>query len=333
MKKEELLQKLFHGQCSKEELAILFDLIEKDSAAVGPEVMAELAKQMDQEVPISSSKSAEIFDKLSLGIEDKTKSDNNVISIRQNNSRQTVVWLSGIAASILLLVSIFWYSGNMNQPELLSIETAAGEIRKIMLPDSSQVTLNGKTKLSFAENWEQGEIRTIHLEGEAYFDVSHKISSQTKFQVITPELKVEVLGTHFNVKSRKAETSVFLDEGKVKVNLYQKENEEILMKPGELLTYSTSNANVPSTRSVASELHTSWKTGVMVFKDAPLQEILDVLVTVYDLELVIQDTSLALREFTFGLPTEELQISLTVLERMIGEKIIRKDNKLFIGTK
>ena len=55
--------------------------------------------------------------------------------------------------------------------------------------------------------------------------------TQTKFEVITPDLTVEVLGTSFNVSSREEQTEVFLEEGKIRLDLG---TEEDMMQPGKL---------------------------------------------------------------------------------------------------
>ena len=45
--------------------------------------------------------------------------------------------------------------------------------------------------------------REVWLEGEAYFEVEKNLSAAVKFTVHTNGPDVEVVGTHFNVDSRR----------------------------------------------------------------------------------------------------------------------------------
>ncbi|MBK8505327.1 MAG: FecR domain-containing protein [Saprospiraceae bacterium] len=96
-----------------------------------------------------------------------------------------------------------------------SIYTAGfGERQKIVLPDGSAVDLNANSSLRLGSQWVEG-IQEVWLEGEAYFEVEKNLSKGVKFTVHTNGPDVEVVGTHFNVDSRKEETRIYLEEGKV----------------------------------------------------------------------------------------------------------------------
>lgn len=328
--KEQLIHKLFHGSCSRAELVHLFELIEADPAITGPEVMLELAAQMKQIPALDRSASDSIFDKIESSLADQQGSASVIpLSGAGSRSRNSGYWYAGIAASFLLLIGVIW---GLQETAFIQHETLAGEIKTFTLPDNSTVTLNGKTTLRYAAEWAPGVSRVVHLQGEAYFQVEKMHATQAKFQVITPELTVEVLGTAFNVNSRKAHTHVFLDEGKVKINLDHQVEKEVVLQPGELLSYSTQQKGEAAPKRVDGELHTSWKTGVMVFKDAALTEILDRFSVANELTFEIRDPALHDRKFTFGLPVSDLTITLAALERLIGEEITREGNQIMVGT-
>lgn len=93
-----------------------------------------------------------------------------------------------------------------------TIDTLAAEKTKIFLPDSSEVTLNAFSKISYhAGHW--GRKRLVTLDGEAFF----KVAKGSRFDVETNAGTVTVLGTQFNVKSRKDYFEVICYEGLVKV--------------------------------------------------------------------------------------------------------------------
>jgi len=92
-------------------------------------------------------------------------------------------------------------------PKWLTIGIAASVV------GLSTFLLGKDSKLSFdIDNWEDS--RVVNLEGEAYF----KVKKGSQFSVLTPKGVVSVLGTQFNVESRKSYFEVICDEGKVSVS-------------------------------------------------------------------------------------------------------------------
>lgn len=128
----------------------------------------------------------------------------------------TLNWLNPflkIAAIVLVSVGIyffFWHEA------LTELKTIAGEKKEVFLPDSSSVTLNALSSLSFdKKKWKNK--RTVVLSGEAFF----KVFKGAKFNVETPAGTVSVLGTEFNVTTRKDYFEVICFEGLVQVQTTQ----------------------------------------------------------------------------------------------------------------
>src|SRR5204863_2744841 len=110
---------------------------------------------------------------------------------------------------------------------------SADSVRNILLPDGSRIWLNKFSKLTWPENYGE-EIRTVSLEGEAYFEVA---KNKTKpFVVVSGKIITQVLGTVFNVSQQKnGVVKVTLSEGSV---LVKKDKNEMVLSPGEVATYS-----------------------------------------------------------------------------------------------
>ena len=51
-------------------------------------------------------------------------------------------------------------------------------IKTILLPDSSLITLNANSTLSYNNNWNSTAPRKVWLNGEAYFSVTHQQNNQ-----------------------------------------------------------------------------------------------------------------------------------------------------------
>ena len=95
---------------------------------------------------------------------------------------------------------------------LTTIETLASQKTTFELPDASEVILNVDSKAQFnKKQWD--EKRELTLEGEAFF----KVEKGSKFDVLTSNGIVSVLGTQFNVKNRDSYFEVKCFEGIVSV--------------------------------------------------------------------------------------------------------------------
>jgi transmembrane sensor len=124
-----------------------------------------------------------------------------------------------VAALVLSLAggAVLWWS----QP--VSVTTAAGERTDVTLPDGSTAELNGATTITYPRGfsslpWTDAPAREVRLDGEAFFSV---VEGDRPFRVTTPNARVEVLGTAFNVRARPAdgrpETRVAVASGRVRV--------------------------------------------------------------------------------------------------------------------
>lgn len=115
------------------------------------------------------------------------------------------------------------------------VNTKNGEKKRITLPDSTKVYLNSGSQLVFNKNFGSGN-REVHLNGEAFFDVTK--DSKHPFLVNTNRMLVKVLGTTFNVKAYNTtediETTVV--EGKVEVSLKEDREKKVILLPSEKIS-------------------------------------------------------------------------------------------------
>jgi ferric-dicitrate binding protein FerR (iron transport regulator) len=114
-----------------------------------------------------------------------------------------------MAAVLIIALGIFslWNLDNDS-----TFETAMNDTKLLTLPDQSVVTLNAESTLTYNEaNWEKD--RTLELIGEAYFEVE----KGSTFTVNTKDGTIQVLGTKFNVNTRKDYFKVSCFEGRVQV--------------------------------------------------------------------------------------------------------------------
>jgi ferric-dicitrate binding protein FerR (iron transport regulator) len=180
---------------------------------------------------------------------------------------------------------------SLTDTEWRTVENPKGRKSKITLPDGTLVNLNYESQLKFPKVF-KGNSRKVELIGEAFFDVVHLDSMP--FIVQANGIETEVLGTSFNIKSFAVgkETEISLVTGKVKVkqtkgggsvkNITQ-------LSPGEQLTFDRNSGEmVKGTFNV--ERITSWKEGVILFKDAGFEEFIHQLEKWYGVDFQIYGT-------------------------------------------
>lgn len=221
----------------------------------------------------------------------------------QNVSRPNIQWYQRpywAAAAVALLVmslGLGWWAYQANSA--LTYETAYGKVQEIRLADGSTVTLNANSTLKVGEDLAGSSVREVWLTGEAYFDIAKRKGA--KFIVHTPEAKVEVLGTEFNVNTRREQTNVVLNEGKVQ--LTADNQSAIVMKPGDMAIVSTKSQNIQLKR-VQPELYDAWKDSYLILDGKSLPEIISSLEDTFGVTIKLDDQQLANKTLTGKLRTE-----------------------------
>lgn len=152
---------------------------------------------------------------------------------------------------------------------------------------------------------------------EAYFSVV-QTSRHLEFTVHTPDdLKITVLGTKFNVNSRKQTTEVVLDEGRVR--LEDKYN-SYTMIPKEMVSYSSADPKFISTVKKVRE-KVSWKDRVLIFEDESLGEIAEVLEQRYGIEIIFENEAWNDDHFTGSVPTDSVLLFLDKIKKLYNAEV------------
>lgn len=168
----------------------------------------------------------------------------------------------------------------------------------VQLSDGTQVWLNSESKLKYPVSFKYGESRKVELiYGEAYFDVTPSTKNNgSNFIVINNNQEVEVLGTEFNIKAYKDETTIYttLVEGKVAVSML---NNKQCLKPNQQLKHQLKN-QVATIETVDVYNEVSWKDGVFSFENKPLNEIMKVLSRWYNMKVLFENKTIENEAFT-----------------------------------
>ena len=233
-----------------------------------------------------------------------------------------------VAACIALLIIGASYGLIQTQGDHeIHYVTGHGEWKEITLPDGSIVELNANTQLSLTDEWEEGVTRRVWLKGEAFFKVKKIPATNVKFTVITKDLEVDVLGTHFNVNTRNDHTEVFLEEGQISLDM---QGEVELIEPGEFISFSGSNKKILDRYKESEEIHSNWKDGVLRINDADMKEILSEVESIYGIDLIIKDKALLQKVGSVAIPVDDLDMAASILERVLNVQMTRKGKQIFI---
>ena len=246
---------------------------------------------------------------------------------RKRNNLSKVYMLVGVAASILLLITIGLFT--FKTPEQKVIHTAPfGEIVEVKLIDGTKVTLNSNSSLYYYKN----ETRKVWLQGEAFFQVQKKPTTNAKFSVATNDLVIQVYGTAFNVDTKHQKTAVFLEEGAISLKLSNGNIKS--MSPGNFLSYSAEkDAIIDLKKNINSKLKTSWKDGSITFENLPLSEAIKKIEETYGVSAIFKDTISQEKRITGGVPNTNLDICLKAIEKSVGVQIQKTKNTLIIQNK
>ena len=247
-----------------------------------------------------------------------------------------LVRVFAVAASLAAIaVGIWWIGARTGTVQYSQIRTGYGEIKSIMLPDSSIVTLNANSSIRIPEEWTEASGRQVWLEGEAYFQVQKKPVTVAKFVVHTRQVDVEVLGTKFNVNARRQMAVVSLEEGKVRLSVHgndaavlQKATPMVL-RPGQVVTVNgAQQAKVNDEKDVTA--HSGWTRHEFHFDNTPLKDIAGMIEDTYGYRMEVADSSMLQVAISGDVRVGNIEEMIKVLEGTSGYTMRIKDKTIYV---
>lgn len=253
----------------------------------------------------------------------------------QKRSGIQMYWRYVAVAAVLLILFIpFKYFADKNSADnyVTYSVTAHAPVQKIELPDGSTVWLNRLSTLRYRKHFDE-KFRKVELDGEAYFEVSKNVNRP--FIVCTDDLNVKVLGTSFNIRSRKdlcmADATLF--EGSVEVCGSNNEG-MIVLSPGQKaeLNKTTGQLHV---KQINLNTDVKWHDDVIRFDKATIFEITAVLERFYDVKIIISPdvdnntySGVLHNQSTIDSVLMSLKNSIPIEYKKQGNKIYIKQSKI-----
>jgi len=213
-------------------------------------------------------------------------------------------WQQGLAAC-LVLVMMFGLHMGLQSPEVFV--TKIGEQRQVQLSDGTTVLLDTGTRIEVSYS---DSSRSVVLSyGQAHFEVAH--NPALPFEVFAGQGKVRAVGTAFTVYLKSDDVEVVVTEGVVEIlpkaalskeearpPANTKQNPPLLLannsdkrvKAGNVATYDRHTAeHVMQAALDKSGDKISWHKGLLVFRNEPLENVIEELNRYTDIKIIIPD--------------------------------------------
>lgn len=238
-------------------------------------------------------------------------------------------WLPYAAVILMLLAIRFFLPGPWrHQPVYTAVAARDGEIKRIVLPDSSVVTLNARSEIRFQQAGKSSS-REVFLDGEAFFDI-HPDNSKP-FIVHTDGMQTQVLGTSFNVKYYPGEKlMVGVLTGKVKVTAAA--GKSVVLQRGEKAIYNSSAGAFTSIKEEPQEM-TAWQQGIINMNNLTLEEVATVLERWYSVKISLESPGIAKHILSGSQNNTSLEAALNAICFVYNLDYRREGNTIHIYKK
>jgi ferric-dicitrate binding protein FerR (iron transport regulator) len=262
------------------------------------------------------------WEKLSGKIDEweQSNEESEPISIKRNN---TLRYTISIAASVIVLISAFYWFEIRNQQPQISVIASNDITIEDTLTDGSSISLNKNSELRRSENFNKEE-RRVELKGEAFFDVT---SNKEKPFIVETELgDVRVLGTRFNVKAYPEEdVEVSVEEGRVEVfNIDPNTLDTIgvVLNAGEQ-GWIYRDGFIPKRSQILKPDAIFWLNKMLIFKKTELSYVFEILEKHYELDVAVNDSSIYNLKLTATFRNESIENIMNVIALSFDLEIIK----------
>lgn len=183
---------------------------------------------------------------------------------------------------------------------------------ELRLSDGTHIWLNADSEIRFPVQF-SGATRQVSLKGEAYFVVT-KDSLRPFIVDACGKMKIEVLGTEFNVQAYPADEmlSTTLNRGKIRVGVGDRSLE---LRPDQQAVCDLQQ-NTFRLKEVKADYFSAWKDGKFIFEDERLENILNHLARWYNIAVFYQNNDIKDFHFTGDLERySDFSVALRMLEK------------------
>ncbi len=246
--------------------------------------------------------------------------------------RRRLIYFS-VAASIasLVLITYFLFQNRATQGKTsgqdIAMITHEATSEKITdtLKDGSFITMNKSSSISYTKQFNL-QTRELALSGEAFFNV--KPDKTKPFIISIDELKIEVIGTSFNVRKLPSTGSIEVQVQSGVVKMYTSEKQLIVTK-GQTGIYMKPSREF-RLRDTIDLNSISYATNSFYFNDISLENASHYLEEAFGVEIRIGDAKTAKCRFTAQFNNKSLAYILEVINATLNTTYTQEGNIISI---
>lgn len=232
-----------------------------------------------------------------------------------------------LAAASIALAAVWGgpFVASLLQPADRTDSTNIGGRTLLSFSDQTQIDLNTDTAVRFRMTTAE---RTVWLEkGEAWFHVAHDAAHP--FTVIIGKHRITDLGTEFLVRRDADGVDVTLLNGRA--TLSSAGVQTAMLSPGEEAIATSTGLSVmrKMPQELADEL--AWRRGMLVFRNAPLSDVVRDFNRYNTTKLVIADPSIANVQVVANLRTNDYESFLQIVHDVLRLHVDREGSVILIS--
>lgn len=195
----------------------------------------------------------------------------------------------------------------------MSYSTGRGELSTVLLPDSSEVTLNHTSEL-VVDRRSGGKTRHVALEGEAFFRVRR---GTEPFVVSTDAGTVQVLGTQFNVRVRERRMEVAVLSGTVSVACGPESKHSVVLQGGTMAT-CTEAGILSGPEKILFADYPGWIHRKLLFQRSTIRSVCGEIEAQFDVRVRIENPALLHETITGALDSRNAESAVAALAALTG---------------
>jgi transmembrane sensor len=328
----EALARYLAGESSRDEVA---QLEARLSAQPADKALLDSLAQVTQRMATRTPSDLDVEAALSRVKARRDAVDARPLKLDQFVARPRFAWrvpLSAIAAAAVFAIGVAGFLSLRDRPTqplapsaARMVATGIGAIDSLRLADGTRVILGPRSSISIAANYGV-QRRDVEVHGDAYFDVVHDASKP--FTILASGAIIQDLGTRFTIRTDAADgVAVSVAQGSVSLQGVNTKGHGIVLRPGDRGSVLP-NGQTVSRRGTAEDM--AWMRGRLVFREAPLTEVIASLKRWYGIELKVTDESLASRHLTATFSGEPPERVLEVIRLVLGADIERRGDTVIV---
>lgn len=255
-------------------------------------------------------------------IHSKIRSDR---SRRQYRRSAALAW--SFAACMLLIMVVSGVLGRRADHSDIILANNTEAVSLYSLPDGSRAFLRKGASLSYDKTFNSKD-RRVSLKGEAYFDV--KRDESLPFVVQTPQTRVRVLGTSFNVKTAE-ETEVILEKGKVV--LCDAKNRQIAeLLPGNMAVVGKDGS--VGLCNVQPSDYTKWRYNYKVYDSCSFDDFVGMAEDRFDVRFIYDPSKFQNTYFRLAVSeSDTLEDILSMMEYIAHIEYEKRGRNIYVNSK